>query len=117
MRPLASLVCLAAPLLLAEPMFRGNAAHSGVYSSTAAPSIDNVKWKFKTRGKIFSSPAVADGVVYVGSTDWRLYALNAADGSVKWNFPTNAPVNSSPAVFEDSVFFSSIDGSFYAVKT
>ncbi len=97
-------------------MFRGNAAHSGVYSSSPAPSIGSVKWKFKTRGQIFSSPAIADGVVYVGSTDWRLYAVNAADGAVKWNFPTNAPVNSSPAVFEGAVYFSSIDGSFYAVN-
>ena len=32
---------------------------------------------FDTANIVFSSPAVADGVVYVGSRDANLYALNA----------------------------------------
>lgn len=32
-------------------------------------------WNFQTQGHVFSSPTVVDGVVYVGSDDYRLYAL------------------------------------------
>jgi outer membrane protein assembly factor BamB len=97
-------------------MFRGDAAHLGVYAS-AAPTLSRVKWRFATRGKIFSSPAVLDGVVYVGSTDGNLYAVRAADGSLVWRFPTHGPVNSSPAVADGLVYFSSLDGNVYAVNT
>jgi len=34
-----------------------------------------LKWKFETKGKILSSPAVLDGVVCFTSTDGCLYAL------------------------------------------
>lgn len=33
------------------------------------------RWKFKTGGKIISSPWVGDGVIYVSSTDGKVYAL------------------------------------------
>ena len=37
-----------------------------------------------TKGPIYSSPTVYDGVVYFGSLDGRLYALNISDGSLLW---------------------------------
>jgi outer membrane protein assembly factor BamB len=36
-------------------------------------------WSYRTGGSIYSSPAVANGRVYVGSFDKRLYCLKAAD--------------------------------------
>ena len=39
-----------------------------------------------------SSPAVANGVVYVGSSDGNLYALNASTGARLWNFDTGVAV-------------------------
>jgi PQQ enzyme repeat len=43
-----------------------------------------------------SSPAVANGVVYVGSGD--VYALNARTGAKLWTYATGSYVWSSPAV-------------------
>ena len=34
-----------------------------------------IKWRYKTRGPVVSSPSVEDGIVYVGSLDRKLYAL------------------------------------------
>ena len=34
-------------------------------------------WKYTTGNGVFSSPAVANGVAYVGSDDFNVYALNA----------------------------------------
>lgn len=95
-------------------MFRGDPAHTGVYQSQA-PHLTETKWKFKTGGKVFSSPAVVDGVVYVGSADGNLYAVRASDGSLVWKFASRLSIASSPAVVGGLVYFSSTDGSIYAV--
>ena len=43
---------------------------------------NNVVWSYTTGDMImFSSPTVADGVVYVGSYDDKVYALNATTGN------------------------------------
>jgi outer membrane protein assembly factor BamB len=96
-------------------MFRGSPEHTGVYASTRAPGLSAVQWKFKTTGKVISTPVVDGDAVYVGSTDHKLYAVNRADGSLKWSFDTYGPVNSSPAVSNGLVMFASVDGRFYAV--
>jgi outer membrane protein assembly factor BamB len=64
-------------------------------------------WAAPTGGTVFSSPAVADGVVYVGSDDFSLYAFDAAgetgcSGTPKtcaplWTAATSGVVRSTPA--------------------
>ncbi len=98
-----------------EAMFRGNLAHSGVYPGVGVPKLNGVKWKFKTGGRVISSPAIANGTVYVGSTDTNLYAVDLETGALKWKFATGSSVVSSPAVSGRSVYFGSYDGFFYAV--
>ncbi len=41
------------------------------------------------------SPAVVDDVVYIGSDDDNLYALNAHTGTKLWSFATGGYVSSS----------------------
>ena len=111
-------LCLAAAASTAqaeEAMFRGNLAHTGVYGGNPIPSAPKLAWTFHTNGMVMSSPAVADGTVYIGSNDGRLYALDLGTGVKKWEFKTGARVTSSPAVSNGTVYFESYDGSFYAV--
>jgi len=98
-------------------MFRGNPLHTGVYSAAGVPKFSKVKWKFHTNGRVFSSPAIANGVAYIGSDDQNLYAVDLETGTLKWRFPTGSRITSSPAVDGGSVFFASYDGNFYAVDT
>ena len=98
-------------------MFRGDAAHSGVYQSPESPTLASVRWKLKTRGKVISSPSVIAGTVYFGSTDGKLYAADASSGIERWTFKTAGPVNSSPAISGNMVYFSSLDGNFYALDS
>ena len=46
-----------------------------ITSPTFTADIGTEKWNFSTGGKVISSPTVADGTVYVGSRDGRVYAL------------------------------------------
>src|SRR5439155_15947500 len=48
------------------PQFRGNARLTGV-APTAPPDTLKLKWTYEAGESIESSPAVADGTVYVGS--------------------------------------------------
>ena len=57
-----------------------------------------LKWSYATGGRVESSPAVANGVVYIGSWDRNVYALNASTGALLWSYATGGYVESSPAV-------------------
>jgi outer membrane protein assembly factor BamB/pimeloyl-ACP methyl ester carboxylesterase len=97
-------------------MFRASPVHAGLYPARDYNTLDSVKWKFHTQGKIFSSPAVLNGVAFVGSEDKNLYAINTKNGNLIWKFHTGGSVQSSPAVYNETVYFNSSDGFFYAVN-
>ena len=54
-----------------------------------------------------SSPAVANGVVYVGSVDGNVYALNASTGAKLWSYRNWRRRDSSPAVANGVVYVGS----------
>ncbi len=56
----------------------------------------HLKWKYSTSFYVYSSPAVANGVVYIGGDDNNVYALNASTGAVLWTFAAGNQVDSSP---------------------
>jgi eukaryotic-like serine/threonine-protein kinase len=84
------------------------------------------QWRFDTEGKklrsenfgfdrttIQSSPAVVDGVVYVGARDGWVYAVDALTGREKWRVDHKVSwINSSPAVNGGIVYVGSSDGHF-----
>jgi outer membrane protein assembly factor BamB len=74
-----------------------------------------LKWAFSTGSFVSSSPAIVDGVVYIGSDD-DLYALNASTGAELWSYPTGSQVYASPAVANGVVYIGSNDGTMYALK-
>ncbi|HLB25326.1 MAG TPA: PQQ-binding-like beta-propeller repeat protein [Nitrospirota bacterium] len=73
------------------------------------------KWSFKTGGFVDSSAAVADGRVYFGSWDKKLYALDAKTGSGLWSYEAGDCVDSSPLVRGGRVFFGSWDRNLYGL--
>jgi outer membrane protein assembly factor BamB len=69
-------------------------------------------WSYTTDNAVPSSPAVANGVVYVGSVN--LYALKASTGAKLWSYTTGYAVVSSPAVANGVVYVGSTDGKVFA---
>jgi outer membrane protein assembly factor BamB len=67
-------------------------------------------------GNTVSDPAVANGRVYVGSSNFGIYCLDAINGSKIWNFTTNAEVYASPVVVGGCVFAGSYDGNVYCLN-
>ncbi|MGW9211334.1 outer membrane protein assembly factor BamB family protein [Embleya sp. NPDC055664] len=72
-------------------------------------------WTYTTADRVTSSPTVANGVVYVGSWDHNVYALDAATGIEKRRYPTGRRVLSSPAVVGGVLYVGTGDGRLYAL--
>ncbi len=72
-------------------------------------------WRYTTGDVIGSSPAVVSGVVYLGSDDQNMYALDAKTGTNLWSSPTGSSINSSPAVVNGVVYLGSYDHKVYAL--
>ena len=86
------------------------------YNSTAFDANTGaIKWQFAN--SFFSIPALATGVLYVGSFDGNFYALNANTGVVKWQYRPGGDVPASPAVANGVVYVESTDGNLYAFST
>lgn len=62
-----------------------------------------------------SSPAVADGTVYVGGPDARVHAIDAASGEREWAFWTWNTVSGDPVVAGGVVYVASDDTFVYAL--
>ncbi|MBA7677276.1 putative protein YxaL [subsurface metagenome] len=96
-------------------MFRHDLGHSGTADSSGILPQGKLKWVFSTGAPIHSSPAVAGGTVYIGSQDFKLYALDAATGAKFWEYKTGGWIESSPAIVNGVVYFGSNDGRLYAL--
>lgn len=72
---------------------------------------------FFTPNENFSSPAIANDVIYWGSLDGNLYALDTRTGDPRWQFPTQGIVFSAPAIADRIVYFGSFDRYLYAVDS
>jgi outer membrane protein assembly factor BamB len=76
-------------------------------------SAGKAAWTFTTRARVESSPAIADGRVFVGSNDGRLYVLNLTSGAKLWEFDAGAPLSASPAIANGRIVIGSQDGKLF----
>ena len=97
------------------PMFRYDSGRSGTTLSRGPKEGATRLWRYRTGADIFSSPTVVEGIVYVGSYDNNLYALDAKSGKLLWKYETGDHVCPSPAIAEGIVYVGSYDDSLYAL--
>ncbi|MFU1779953.1 PQQ-binding-like beta-propeller repeat protein [Haloarcula japonica] len=98
------------------PSFRGgryNTGYTGGASSIG--SSPSIKWTYDADGPFWGSPVVANGTVYVGSTDNSLYAIDAQTGTEEWAFPAQHRIEATPAYSDGTVYVGSYDKHLYAV--
>ena len=96
----------------------GTMAFCGNYANeTVAFDVvgGKVAWTYEDRAlPFFSSPAINDGLVLIGSRDKSLHAIHRLTGENAWKFKTGGRIEGSPIVFTDGVLFGSTDGRLYA---
>lgn len=73
------------------------------------------QWTFQTgqnvegprHPRIKGGPVVGSGTVYLGSLDWRVYALDAATGDERWRFEADGPVWTPPTLDDRTLLVTS----------
>ncbi|OGO26805.1 MAG: protein kinase [Chloroflexi bacterium RBG_16_52_11] len=89
-----------------------------VKSAPTQASIEkNTVWEFACEDEIRGSPTYANGIIYVGSYDNNLYALDSDTGQFVWKYPTDGGIVSKPAIYENAVYFGSEDKRLHVVST
>jgi YD repeat-containing protein len=73
-------------------------------------------WSYNANWLISDTPAESNGIVYFGSWDDSIYALNAQTGALVWSYATGSSVSSSPAVVNGVVYIGSQDDKLYALN-
>lgn len=104
--------------------------YNSSYTRDAGPVEDvSLRWRYETEDEVRSSPSVVDGTAYVGSTDGRMYAVDAVTGNLEWSFKVHGEdsvdkpwldymersVDSSPCVTDEAVLFGAWNGFLYSL--
>ncbi len=104
----------ASPLVYEGNVYVGN--YNGFFYAINAADGE-MKWQFRTIGDTFfpngevQKEAVADnGVIYFGSRDFNVYALDAKTGRGMWNMKEQGSwVIAAPLVYKDNIYFGTSD--------
>jgi outer membrane protein assembly factor BamB len=77
----------------------------------------DVMWSYsaKRAQPFFSSAAVTDQYVVVGSRDRSVHAVDRLKGKLAWSFAADGKVDSSPVIVGQRVYFGSSGGTFFVV--
>jgi len=113
-----TVVLITATAALADwPVFRGNTLQNGVSESKLPPKLE-LLWKFTPANpksaSIESAVAIEAGVVYAGSFDEHLYAIDLKTGKQIWATRLG-PIKASPSVKDGRVYVGDVDGKFHCV--
>lgn len=92
--------------------------HAGAHGNMNAINVKNgeLLWRFETEGFVRGGAAIAGDIVYFGSHDHYLYAVDRHTGEMQWRYETGAGIASAPAVVDGRVYFGSIDGHVYVLE-
>jgi outer membrane protein assembly factor BamB len=71
-------------------------------------------WRFQA-GVVESSPLVQDGLLYFGSWDGKVYAVDLVTHRPRWTFQTGDEVKAAPAYSDGTIYIGSYDGKLYAL--
>ncbi|MFT4840141.1 MAG: outer membrane protein assembly factor BamB [Planctomycetota bacterium] len=96
------------------PHYRGNPQLQGEAPGRIG-SKPTLAWTYATKDEILSSPAIADGLVFIGSTDNSVYAIDQVTGVKRWSYATQDMVEAPALVLDGRVYIGSSDGFLYAL--
>jgi len=86
-----------------------------LYAFDAASGTE-LSWSpFRTGGKLWSTPAIQNGIAYFGSHNHSVYAVDLRDGRELWRYETGGAVVGNPLLFRGKLFIGSFDKKLYAL--
>ena len=75
-----------------------------------------VKWTFRARRRIDSSPVISGRMAYMGSDDGRIYAVRLDSGKEAWSYEVGDAITAAPAIAGGRLVIGGQDGFVYALR-
>lgn len=94
---------------------RSSNSKNPIVRSDDFEKLPNLQWKFAAKAPIFSTPLIVGDVVYVGSLDSTLYAVEMSSGQLKWKFKTGGEIRSTVCLSDEQLFVYSGDATLYSI--
>ncbi|HEX4952707.1 MAG TPA: PQQ-binding-like beta-propeller repeat protein [Thermoanaerobaculia bacterium] len=69
------------------------------------PKGPGPRWQTRLQGQIWATPAVRDGIAYVGTTGGVMNAVQVSDGQLAWTFTAGRPLFGEALATEDALYF------------
>ena len=85
-------------------------------TSAGTPSVSWISPEDQITGRIVSGLLIEDDIIYTGTSNNQIIAVNRNDGTVLWETTTENAIWSPPASLDGTIFVSSIDRNIYAVN-
>ncbi len=103
------------------PQFKFDAAHSGNAPTARLADDLGLQAAIPLTDAVFTSPAIADGSIFVLDGSGVLFCVDATTYAIKWRFespggPFNCNNYSSPAVVREYVHFGTMAGNYYVLR-
>lgn len=127
MKTILFAIPLMLPLTAQSPMFRGNAAHTGVYPAPAKPISGKIAWSFEVMNWDLyqtlenmdgtfthaTTPAVVDGCIYVCAGP--MFCALDLQGKLLYRVKLDGCTLGSPAIAGGAAYITADDGHLYAL--
>lgn len=104
------------PIVVKDTLYVGS-SDGKLYALDAVKGKEKWKNPFDTGGKIWTSPAVSDGVVYVSNFAKKLCAISSETGELLWQVEFPVTIASSPVVSGGNIVFGTFDNYIYGVSS
>ena len=89
---------------------------SVAYSLSAFSTSGRRLWSVSTGSYVYSSPAVADGVVCFGAYNGVFYGVSAGSGRALWRVPTGGPISGASVIVDGVAYVGSFAGRILGVN-
>ena len=73
-------------------------------------------WTFTCEDEIRGTASYQEGVLYIGSYDHNLYALETTNGKFIWKYAANGGIVSKPAIYDNKLYFGSTDQYIHSIS-
>lgn len=103
---------IASPLADGERIYAANADHQ-LYALDLTGSL---LWTFGTSHPLWGTPALDDGVLYVGALNHFMYAVDAASGEELWSSDTGGTLVSGPLLNEGVLYTGTFNSEVLALN-
>lgn len=105
---------IASPAVADGVLYLGSS--DGLFVNALDAATGRELWRTATGHRVFSSPALFAGTLFVGNHLGRFLALAPETGEIRWELRAPDGILSSPVPGDGRIYFGSDDGKVYSVK-